>query len=180
MKVATIITESDNTVSSFENLHESDETVLGQELKAVLSKEMENGELNESVTAVGILGWLLASNTVLDILGKYTAKILRKINLDKVANKADAVHKWAHNNEKAMVGVISQVISPFIKDPAKRENIAKGLFIAILAALGIKASIGAVNAIRGANVGTAALSLTKGALKGRDITNVGKEILAAL
>ena len=102
------------------------------------------------------------------------------MNLDKAADKAEAVHDWAHKNEKALVNVIAQVISPFVKDPNKRQNIAKGLFIAILASLGLKAGIGAVNAIRGANVGTAALGLTKSALKGRDIANVGKEILAAV
>ena len=161
-------------------LLESDETALGQELKAALDQEMEDGKLDEALTAVGILSWLLASNTVLDILGKYSAKALRKMNLNKAADKAEAVHNWAHNNEKAMVNVIAQVISPFVKDGQKRQNIAKGLFIAILAGLGIKAGIGALNAIRGANVGSAALSMTKGALKGRDLANVGKEIVASM
>ena len=161
-------------------LLESDEKQLAHQLKQALDKEMEDGKLDEALTAVGILGWALASNTVLDILGKYTAKALRKMNLDKAADKAEAVHDWAHKNEKALVNVIAQVISPFVKDPNKRQNIAKGLFIAVLASLGLKAGIGALNAIRGANVGTAALGLTKSALKGRDIANVGKEILAAV
>ena len=161
-------------------LLESDEKQLAHQLKQALDKEMEDGKLDEALTAVGILSWLLASNTVLDILGKYSAKALRKMNLNKAADKAEAVHNWAHNNEKAMVNVIAQVISQFVKDGQKRQNIAKGLFIAILAGLGIKAGIGALNAIRGANVGSAALSMTKGALKGRDIANVGKEIVASM
>jgi hypothetical protein len=161
-------------------LLESEEKQLALQLKQALDKEMEDGQLDESLTALGLLSWLLASNTVVDILGKYAAKALRKLNLDKAADKAEAIHQWAHNNEKAMVNVIAQVISPFVKDKNKRENIAKGLFIAILAGLGVKAGIGALNAIRGANVGTAALSLTKGALKGRDIANVGKEIVASM
>ena len=161
-------------------LLEGDEQQLATQIKAVLDKEMEDGELNEFIDPVSILGYLLASNTILDILGKYTAKVLRKMNLNKAADKAQAVHDWAHHNEKAMVAVIAQVISPFVKDKGKRDNIAKGLFIAILAALGIQAGVGALNAIRGANVGSAALSMTKTALKGRDIANVGKEILASL
>jgi len=161
-------------------LLESEEQQLAAQIKAVLDKEMKDGELNEFIDPVSILGYLLASNSILDILGKYTAKVLRKMNLNKAADKAQAVHDWAHHNEKAMVGVIAQVISPFVKDKSKRDNIAKGMFIAILAALGIQAGIGALNAIRGANVGPAALSMTKTALKGRDIANVGKEILASL
>ena len=159
---------------------ESDEQQLAAQLKSVLDKEMQDGELNEFIDPVSILGWLLASNTVLDILGKYAAKALRKMNLNKAADKADAIHQWAHQNEKSVVNVIAQVISPFVKDKDKRQTIAKGLFVALLAAFGIQAGVGALNAIRGANVGSAALSMTKTALKGRDIANVGKEILASL
>ena len=96
-------------------LLESDEKQLAHQLKQVLDKEMKDGQLDEGLTAVGVLGWLLASNTVLDILGKYAGKALRKMNLNKAADKAEAVHHWAHNNEKAMVNVIAQVISPFVK-----------------------------------------------------------------
>ena len=46
-------------------LLENDETVLGQELKAAFDQEMEDGKLDEALTAVGILGWALASNTVI-------------------------------------------------------------------------------------------------------------------
>ena len=160
-------------------LLESDEQQLAAQIKAALDKEMKDGQLDEFVDPVSILGWLLASNTVIDILGKYAAKVLRKLNLNKAADKADAIHNWAHDNEKSMVNVIATVIKPFVKEE-KRQYVAKGLFIAILAALGVQAGIGALNAIRGANVGSAALSLTKSALKGRDIAQVGKEILASL
>jgi hypothetical protein len=106
-------------------LLESDEKQLAHQLKQVLDKEMEDGQLDEGLTAVGILSWLLASNTVLDILGKYSAKALRKMNLNQAADKAEAVHNWAHNNEKAMVNVIAQVISPFVKDGQKKTKYCK-------------------------------------------------------
>ena len=76
--------------------------------------------------------------------------------------------------------MIGGVISPFVREPSKREVIAKGLFIAVLAGLGIKAGIGAIQAIKGLNAGTAVLSAVKGALKGRDIANIGAEILTAI
>ena len=159
---------------------ESDEKQLALQIKAVLDKELKDGELNEFVDPVSILSYLLLSNTVIDMLGKYSAKVLRKLNLNKAADKADAIHNWAHNNEKAMVNVIATVIKPFVKDEAKREQIAKGLFIAVLASLGVQAGIGALDAIRGADVGSAALGMTKSALKGRDIAVVGKEILKSI
>ena len=153
---------------------------MAAQIKAVLDKELKDGELNEVLDPVSILSYLLLSNTVIDILGKYSAKVLRKLNLDKAADKAEAIHNWAHNNEKAMVNVIATVIKPFVRDEEKRQQIAKGLFIAVLAALGIQAGVGALDAIRGADIGGAALGMTKSALKGRDIAVVGKEILKAI
>lgn len=160
---------------------ESDETQLGSELaKAIEAEFGEEGDVNEVITTVGILSWALASNTVLDILGKYAAKGFKKLGLDKTADKADAVHKWAHNNEVNIVKAISGFMKPFIKDEKKRQLVAKGLFIAMLAGLGVKAGIGALNALRGANVATATISAIKAALKGRDIAVVGAEIAGAV
>lgn len=159
---------------------ESDESQMAAQLKAAFDAELKDGEINELLDPVSILGWALTANTVLDVLGKYAAKALRKMNLNKAADKADAIHHWAHENEKSVVNVVSTIIKPFVKDPGKRENIAKGLFIALLAAFGVQAGIGALKAIRGANIGSAALGLTKSALKGRDIAAVGKEILNAI
>lgn len=159
---------------------ESDEQLMAAQIKAVLDKELKDGELNEVIDPVSILSYLLLSNTVIDILGNYAAKVLRKLNLNKAADKAEAIHNWAHDNEKAMVNVIATVIKPFVRDEEKRQQIAKGLFIAVLAALGVQAGVGALDAIRGADVGGAALGMTKSALKGRDIAVVGKEILASI
>ena len=164
-----------------EILAENDEAQLAAQLKQALDTETEDGKLDEiAITAVGFLSWALASNTIIDLLGKYSAKALKKIGLNKAADKADAIHQWAHGNEQNFIKLIGGVISPFIKDKSKREMVAKGLFIAILAGLGLKAGIGAIKAIKGLNATSAVLSGVKGALKGRDIANVGAEILAAI
>jgi hypothetical protein len=161
-------------------LLESEEKQMAAQLKAAFDAELKDGEINELLDPVSILGWALTANTVLDVLGKYAAKILRKMNLNNAANKADAIHNWAHDNEKSVINVVASIIKPFVKDPEKRDAIAKGLFIALLAAFGLQAGIGALKAIRGANIGSAALSMTKTALKGRDIAVVGKQILKAV
>ena len=152
---------------------------LAKEMEAEFGKEGEQ-DVNEVITTVGILSWALASNTVLDVLGKYAARALRKMNLDKAADKADAVHKWAHNNEVNIVKAISGFIKPFVKDEKKRQLVAKGLFIAILAGLGVKAGIGAMNALKGGGLASASVSAVKAALKGRDIAVIGGEIAGAV
>lgn len=169
MKIADLILESAEQQMAAD---------LAKEMEAEFGKEGEQ-DVNESVV-VGILSWALASNTVLDVLGKYAAMALRKMNLDKAADKADAVHKWAHNNEKNIVNVLSGFIKPFVRDEKKRQLVAKGLFIAILAGLGVKAGIGAMNALKGGGLASASVSAVKAALKGRDIAVIGGEIAGAV
>ena len=176
------LTENKLTVNS--QINESDEEeaakAIAAAMQAEFGKEGEEGEVNEALTTVGLLSWALASNTVLDVLGKYAAKAFKKAGMDKAANKADAVHKWAHNNEVNMVKVLSGFLAPFVHDPAKRKLVAKGLFIAILAGLGVKAGVGALNALRGGGFASATISAVKAALKGRDIAVVGGEIAGAV
>ena len=67
-----------------EILAENDEAQLAAQLKQALNKETEDGKLDEvAITAVGFLSWALASNTILDLLGKYSARALKKIGLNK-------------------------------------------------------------------------------------------------
>lgn len=169
MKIADLILESAEQQMAAD---------LAKEMEAEFGKEGEQ-DVNESVV-VGILSWALASNTVLDVLGKYAAMALRKMNLDKAADKADAVHKWAHNNEKNIVNVLAGFIKPFVRNEEKRKLVAKGLFIAILAGLGVKAGIGAMNALKGGGLASASVSAVKAALKGRDIAVIGGEIAGAV
>jgi len=162
-------------------LEESDEQQLANLFKKEVDKELaDDGQLNESFSAVALLGWALASNTVLDLLGKYGARAARKMGLEKTGDKLDAIHKWAHGNEKNIVSVLAGVISPFIKDEGKRQMVAKGLFIAILAGLGTAAGVGAYKAMKGAKIASGAASGLKAALKGRDIANIGAEVAAAI
>ena len=158
-----------------EVLNESDEQQLAAALKAQFQKEFQKNDVNEGIM-VTVLAWALASNTVLDLLGKYAAKAFRKFGFDKAANKADAIHHWAHENEKNFLNFIGGMLSPFIKDEDKRAKVAKALFIVILAGLGIKAGIGAYKAIEGAQNASAGISAIKAALKGRDVAVVGAEL----
>ena len=68
---------------------------------------MEDGKLDEiAITAVGFLSYALASNTILDMLGKYAGKALRKGGFNKAADKAEAVHNWAPTNEKYFIKLV--------------------------------------------------------------------------
>ena len=153
---------------------ETDE--LGAELQNAFEKELEDGELNEALPVIGILSWALASNTVIDILGKYVGKALKKFKFNKAADKATAISKWAHGNENKIINAIDSSIKPFVKDKSKRDVISQGLFIAVLSGLGVKAGIGAINALRKARLSQAGIAATKAALKGRDIKHLARAV----
>ena len=162
-------------------IFENDEKELALNFKAALDKEMEDGQLDEvAISALGILTWALASNTILDMLGKYASKKLKNIGFDKAADKAAALQKWAHNNEQNFIKFIGGIISPFVKDPSKRVTVAKGLFLLVLVGLGLKAGIGVAKALKATSASGATISALKGALKGRDIANIGKELASAI
>ena len=57
---------------------------------------------------------------------------------------------------------------------------AKGLFLLVLVGLGIKAGVGVAKALKATSASSATVAALKGALKGRDIANIGKELAAAL
>ena len=162
-------------------IFENDEKELALNFKAALDKEMEDGQLDEiAISALGILTWALASNTILDMLGKYASKKLKNIGFDKAADKAAALQKWAHNNEQNFIKFIGGIISPFVKDPGKRVTVAKGLFLLVLVGLGLKAGVGVAKALKATSASGATISALKGALKGRDIANIGKELASAI
>ena len=94
-----------------ETLNENPEQMLGKQLAIALNrkkatqsnqfKQTNDGDdtVNESLI-LSALGWILATNTTLDILGKYGARIFKKFGFDKTSNALKSIHDWAHNNEK--------------------------------------------------------------------------------
>ena len=174
-----------------EILNENPEQMLGKQLAIALHrkkaqqsnqfKQTNDGDdtVNESFI-LSALGWILATNTTLDILGKYGARIFKKFGFDKTSNALKSIHDWAHNNEKNFLKFIGGFLTPFVKDEEKRLKIAKALFIVILAALGIKAGVAAMDAIKGATDSLASLQTLKAALKGRDIAVVGADLAKAM
>lgn len=175
-----------------EVLNENPEQMLGKQLAIALNrkkaaqsnqfKQTNDGDddtVNESFL-LSALGWILASNTTLDILGKYGAKIFKKYGFDKTSNALKSIHDWAHNNEQNFLKFIGGFFTPFVKDEEKRMKIAKALFIVVLAGLGVKAGIAAADAIKGASNAGAAVSTLKAALKGRDIAVVGADLAKAM
>lgn len=156
-----------------EVLSENEEKALGLAIKREFEKELaDDGQLDEAIDPVSILGYFLAGNTVTNMVSKFFAKKLRKFGWDKAANKAQWLADKTHHLEEYMIKSIEGWLSFVIKDPNTRAKVAKGLFAVLLGYLGTQAGISAVDAIQKSQEGSAAMSLVKGALKGKDIKHV--------
>lgn len=167
MKLADIILESDE-----QQLANAIQQALGQELK---DGDID-GDVKEGFGPVGILGFLLSANTILDLVGKYGAKLAKKLGFEKTGDKLNAIHHWAHENEKNVINVLAGIVKPFVKDDKQRQVIGQALFIVVLLALGTVAGVGAHKALKAAKYSDSGIKAAKVALKGRDIAVVGAEV----
>lgn len=156
-----------------EVLSESDEKALALALKKELDKELaDDGKLNEGLDPISLLGWFLAGNTATNMISKYLAKKLRKYGLNKAADIADWLEHKTHKIEDNMIQSIKGWLSFFIKDEAKRDDVAKAIFAIMLGYLGGKAGMSALDAMSKSSYFSAVASTVKAVLKGKDVKHV--------
>lgn len=145
---------------------------LGKELAAQIDTELskQQPQNEELFTIAGILGLILSG----PVIGIYVGKAIRYIFKELGIKKGEEFGTWlavnAHHLEEKFKAPIKSVVGKFVKDPNKKELIAEGLFALIVGGLGIYAGIGAINAMKKAAIGTAAVDIIKTATKGRDVT----------
>ena len=97
---------------------------LGSQLAGAIKNELGDKakKLDEVAGIVGIIGYILLSNTVANMLAKFVQKISKKYNWGKGEEAAKNIYKWTHDNEKAFQAPIGRVISLFTKDPKKIDE----------------------------------------------------------
>ena len=76
---------------------------LGVQLAGAIKNELGDKakKLDEVAGIVGIIGYILLSNTVANMLVKFVQKISKKYNWGKGEEAAKNIYKWTHDNEKA-------------------------------------------------------------------------------
>ena len=100
---------------------ESDETQLGAELAKAIEKELENKKpVQEALGVVGVISYILLSNTVAHMVSGIAKKIAKKQGWDKVEDKSKAIYDWTHKNEEAFMTPIKRVLSVVLVGKAKK------------------------------------------------------------
>ncbi len=163
-------------------IYENELDALGDELANAIEDKLEDkkDELNEAVDPISILSYVLAGNTLVNIMAKYTAKLFKKYNFGKGEEAAKKIYDFTHKLEQDFKGPIARVVGVFTKNAKTKSIITDSLFALLLLGLGAKAGTEAFSALKKSNVAASSISGLKAALKGKDIATLIKDIAGTI
>jgi hypothetical protein len=159
---------------------------LGDQLAAEIKDELEDHkeeiqksdkELNEIAGVVGIIGYILLSNTVANMLSKFAKKQFAKRDWGKGEAAAKKIYDFTHKNEDAFKAPIKRIVSLFTKDAKKQKMISDILFAIVVLAMAGQAGGNAVSYVKKAGYLKGGLYGLKAAIKGTEVSNIIKGVV---
>ena len=159
-------------------VYENEMDQLGDELADAIEDKLEDkkDEINEAVDPLSLLSYVLAGNTLINIMSKWATKLFKKYDFGKGAEAAEKIEKFTHKLENDFKGPIKRVVGLFTKNKKTKSIITDGLFALLLLGLGAKAGSEAFASLKKSNVAASGVSGLKAALKGKDIATLVKDI----
>jgi len=160
--------EGEELVDDFED--------FGSELATALKSELgkHEKELNEAAGLVGILGWVLLSNTVANMIAKFAKKLSAKYNWGKGEEAAKKIIDISHKIETGFEAPIKTVLSFFIKDEKKLQAITDILYAIVIFSMAGSAGGEAVKYIKKAGYLKGTIYGLKAAIKGVEVNQLLK------
>jgi len=153
---------------------------LGTELAGAIKNELGDKakKIDEVAGVVGIIGYILLSNTVANMLSKFAQKMAKKYDWGKGEEAAKNIYKWTHDNEKAFQAPIRRVIGLFTKDPKKTDQIAKIIYAVLILLMAGQAGGNAASYLKKASYLKGGLYGLKSAIKGKEVHTIFKDVIA--
>ncbi len=153
---------------------------LGSQLAGAIKNELGDKakKLDEVAGIVGIIGYILLSNTVANMLAKFVQKISKKYNWGKGEEAAKNIYKWTHDNEKAFQAPIRRIVSLFTKDKKRQDQVASILYAVVILMMAGQAGGNAVNYVKKASYLKGGLYGLKSAVKGKEVHTIFKDVIA--
>jgi len=153
---------------------------LGSQLAGAIKNELGDKakKLDEVAGIVGIIGYILLSNTVANMLAKFVQKISKKYNWGKGEEAAKNIYKWTHDNEKAFQAPIRRIVSLFTKDKKRQDQVASILYAIVILMMAGQAGGNAVNYVKKASYLKGGLYGLKSAVKGKEVHTIFKDVIA--
>jgi hypothetical protein len=159
---------------------------LGDQLAAEIKDELDDHkeeikksdkEVNEIVGITGIIGYILLSNTVANMLSKFAKKQFAKRDWGKGEAAAKKIYDFTHKNEDAFKAPIKRIVSLFTKDAKKQKMISDILFAIVVLAMAGQAGGNAVSYVKKAGYLKGGLYGLKAAIKGTEVSNIIKGVV---
>lgn len=153
---------------------------LGAQLAGAIKNELGDKakKLDEVAGIVGIIGYILLSNTVANMLAKFVQKISKKYNWGKGEEAAKNIYKWTHDNEKAFKAPIRRIVGLFTKDEKKKDQISSILYAVVILMMAGQAGGNAVDYVKKASYLKGGLYGLKSAVKGKEVHTIFKDVIA--
>jgi hypothetical protein len=153
---------------------------LGAQLAGAIKNELGDKakKLDEVAGVVGIIGYILLSNTVANMLAKFVQKISKKYNWGKGEEAAKNIYKWTHDNEKAFKAPIRRIVGLFTKDEKKKDQISSILYAVLILMMAGQAGGNAVGYVKKASYLKGGLYGLKSAIKGKEVHTIFKDVVA--
>lgn len=153
---------------------------LGSQLAGAIKNELGDKakKLDEVAGIVGIIGYILLSNTVANMLAKFVQKISKKYNWGKGEEAAKNIYKWTHDNEKAFQAPIRRIVSLFTKDKKRQDQVASILYAIVILMMAGQAGGNAVGYVKKASYLKGGLYGLKSAVKGKEVHTIFKDVIA--
>jgi hypothetical protein len=168
-QLAGIITEiEDNTAE--EKAFDAEFMAAANNIASALEKELKSKDPKqlEEVAGLGIIAAVLTTNTLINFISKYSAKLFKLLNWKKGEDIAEKIHHWAHDNEAAFQSPIKRVLGFVIKDPKMLEIATKAIYAIMVAGMASGYGIEAVKKLSDAEWFQGALSSLKTIAKGEE------------
>jgi hypothetical protein len=153
---------------------------LGAELAGAIKDELGDKakKLDEVAGVVGIIGYILLSNTVANMLAKFAQKMAKKYDWGKGEEAAKNIYKWTHDNEKAFQAPIRRIVSLFTKDAKRQDQVAKILYAVLILLMAGQAGGNAASYLKKASWLKGGLYGLKSAIKGKEVHTIFKDVIA--
>ena len=153
---------------------------LGAQLATAIKDELKGKEekLDEVAGVVGIIGYILLSNTVANMLAKFAQKMSKKYNWGKGEEAAKNIYKWTHDNEKAFKAPIRRIVGLFTKDEKRKSQIASILYAVVILLMAGQAGGDAASYLKKASYLKGGLYGLKSAVKGKEVHSIFKDVIA--
>ena len=153
---------------------------LGAELAGAIKDELGDKakKIDEVAGVVGIIGYILLSNTVANMLAKFAQKQAKKHNWGKGEEAAKNIYKWTHDNEKAFQAPIRRIVSLFTKDTKRQDQVAKIIYAVLILLMAGQAGGNAASYMKKASYLKGGLYGLKSAVKGKEVHTIFKDVIA--